>query len=190
MMPPGVRRWSRVVPACLLVFALGSGSRVQGQARSEFEVKAAYLYAFGRFVQWPPRAGRDATAFAICVLGTDPFGATLDATIAGATLRGRPVVARRLTTAVSAAACDVVFIGVSEEPQLSEVLDGLRQSAALTVSDIRRFAERGGMIQFVSAGNKVRFEINTTPARQAGLMLSSELLRVSSAVRGERGAGE
>jgi hypothetical protein len=155
---------------------------------TEFEVKSAYLLTFGRFIQWP--AQRDGAGFDICILGADPFGATLDATIAGATLRGRKVSARRPSSAPAATACDVLFISASEEPRLPAILEQLQRSAVLTVSDITQFAERGGMIQFVTVGKRVRFEINLSPARNAGLALGSELLRVASAVRGERAPGD
>jgi hypothetical protein len=159
----------------------------QGPARTESEVKAAYLYSFGRFVQWPTRADGAAARFTICVLGTDPFGPALDATVAGTTVRGRTVAVRRLPAVAAATDCDVIFISASEERQLAIILEHLKQADVLTVSDMTQFTERGGMIQFVTVANKVRFEINLSPARQAGLVLSSELLRVASAVRGAAG---
>ena len=87
-------------------------------------------------------------------------------------------------SATAAAACDVLFISGSEERRLPAILGELQRSAVLTVSDISQFVERGGMIQFVTVGKRVRFEINLSPAREAGLALGSELLRVASAVRG------
>jgi hypothetical protein len=174
----------------VLVLGWACGLGAQGVAPSEFEVKSAYLVTFGRFIQWPARPEHDGAGFDICVLGADPFGATLDATIAGGTVRGRKVSARRLSSATAAMACDVLFISVSEEPRLRAILDELQRWAVLTVSDIAQFAERGGMIQFVTVGKRVRFEINLSPARQAGLSLGSELLRVASAVRGERAPGD
>jgi len=181
----GVRERS----ASVLVLALVCVCRLeaQGPARTESEVKAAYLYSFGRFVQWPTRAEGAGARFTICVLGADPFGATLDATVAGTTVRGRNVVVRRLPAVAGATDCNVVFISASEERHLEDILEHLRHSDALTVSDMTQFTERGGMIQFVNMANRVRFEINLSPARQAGLILSSELLRVASAVRGSAG---
>jgi uncharacterized protein DUF4154 len=178
---------ARFGPALLLALACVCGLEAQGPARTESEVKAAYLYSFGRFVQWPTRSDGTAARFTICVLGTDPFGATLDAIVAGTTVRGRNVAVRRLPAVAAATDCDVVFISASEERQLAAILEHLRNADVLTVSDMTQFAERGGMIQFVTVANRVRFEINLSPARQAGLILSSELLRVASTVRGAAG---
>ena len=151
---------------------------------SEFQVKAVYLFNFSRFVAWPAQpAAAPPGPFSICVLGKDPFGSVLDATLAGETVSGKTVVARRLTVAQEAAGCRVVFISSSEESRLKDVLAALEKSSALTVSDIERFAQRGGMIQFVLQGDKVRFEVNLASASEAGLTLSSDLLKVAVAVR-------
>lgn len=177
-------------PATACVFGLVWVCALVAQVRSEFEVKSAYLFTFGRFIQWPARLGTEEAGFEICVLGADPFGATLDSTIAGGLIRGRKVAARRLSSTKAAARCDVLFISGSEEARLPAILEDLKSWAVVTVSDITRFAERGGMIQFVTVGNRVRFEINLLPARHAGLLFGSELLRVASAVRGEHAPGD
>jgi YfiR/HmsC-like len=150
---------------------------------SEFQVKAVYLFNFSRFVAWPAQPSGSSSVFPICVLGKDPFGAILDATLAGETVAGKTVVARRLTLAQEAAGCRVVFISTSEESRLKDVLAALDKSSVLTVSDIERFAQRGGMIQFVLQGDRVRFEVNPASAAEAGLTLSSDLLKVAVAVR-------
>ena len=80
---------SRLTAASALVMICASTVAAQSTPRSEYEIKAAYLFSFGRFVDWPPRPGRDQSPFTICVLGTDPFGPALDTTLAGATIRGR-----------------------------------------------------------------------------------------------------
>ena len=155
----------------------------QSPPRGEYEVKAAYLFSFARFVEWPQRPARDDAAFTICILGTDQFGAVLDRTIAGATIRGLKVGARRVDAVAAAAGCHIVFISGSEERQLATIVPALIRAGALTVSDMPHFTDRGGMIQFVSAASKVRFEINPTSTREAGLTMSSELLRVASTIR-------
>jgi hypothetical protein len=174
-----------VLAAAALALVLTSVGRVdaQGPPRSEFEIKAAYLYTFGRFVEWPSRPPRDDPSFAICVLGTDPFGTALDSTLADGVMHGRKVVARRIAKPEDAVACHILFISASEERRLTAIVQSLKQADVLTVSDIPQFAARGGMIQFVTAGSRVRFEINLPSARDAGLTMSSELLRVASAVR-------
>jgi len=178
-----VRRHLRAAAAAVVALISVCPAGAQSAPRSEYEIKAAYLFTFARFVDWPPRAARDDSSFAICVLGTDPFGATLDATIAGAAIRGRKVSVRRISSPEAAGACHIVFVSASEDHRMATLGPALAQSGALTVSDMPQFADRGGMIQFVTAANRVRFEINLQSAREAGLMMSSELLRVASAVR-------
>jgi hypothetical protein len=151
---------------------------------SEYQVKAIYLYNFGRFVQWPPNAtAAKGDSFSICVLGQDPFGPSLDSTLAGETLDGKPLAAKRISTPRDAGECRILFISSTEENHLKEILAALDESSILTVSDIPAFSRRGGMIQFVLEGDKVRFEINLAKAETAKLTLSSELLKVASAVR-------
>ena len=184
---------SRSLPvAAVAVFALISVCTADAQSppRSEYEIKAAYLFTFGRFVEWPERPPRDESSFTICVLGTDPFGKVLDMTVAGATLRGRKVGARRVGDPEDASGCHIVFVGASEERRMAAVVQTLTQAGVLTVSDVPQFAARGGMIQFVTAANRVRFEINLQSARSAGLTMSSELLKVASAVRNGGGPAE
>src|SRR5688500_12537464 len=108
MVAMSVRRWF-AAPAVLLT-CLGAGPAVGAQqpARSEYEVKAAYLYTFGRFVEWP--AGRAGAEFAVCVLGVDPFGPLLDVTLAGTAVRGTKVVARRVSALTDAAGCHILFV--------------------------------------------------------------------------------
>lgn len=155
---------------------------------SEYEVKAAYLYDFGKFVAWPkPAAVGD---FNICVLGADPFGASFDATIAGETINGKKVVVNRIAKPQDAVNCRILFISASEESQLKEILAVLDRTSVLTVSDISQFTRRGGMIQFVIDAQRVRFEVNVTRAERAGLILSSQLLKVAINVRRDSQTGD
>jgi len=150
---------------------------------SEYQVKAAYLYNFGKFVSWPADAGVT-SEFDVCVLGTDPFGPLLDATVSDSTINGKRVIARRIVRAQDAATCRVVFIAASESQRLSSDLAILSKLHVLTVSDNSHFLDRGGMIQFVFEGDRVRFAVNLTAAQEAGLTLSSELLKVATRVVG------
>jgi YfiR/HmsC-like len=167
-------------PACL---------NAQRSSPSEYEVKAAYLYHFGKFVTWPAKAGTG-DEFPICVLGEDPFGAIFDATIAGETINGKKVVVSRIAKPQEAVSCRILFISASEERQLKEILATLDKTSVLTVSDISQFTRRGGMIQFVVDASRVRFEVNVTTAERAGLTLSSQLLKVAINVRRDSQTGD
>src|SRR5690242_7799650 len=98
---------------------------------TDLQVKAAYLYKFAAFVQWPNGAPRD--SFAICVLGRDPFGATLDATLTGGTIEGKPLEPLRISNPQDAARCQIVFISSSEEPRLKALLQIVDRMPVLTV---------------------------------------------------------
>jgi hypothetical protein len=179
----------RILPrltALVMVWALIPVSSMHGQRAkpTEYEVKATYLYNFGRFVEWPAdslQAKND--SFAICVLGDNPFGLALKATVAQETIAGKSVVAKQISAPQDAMNCRVLFISSSEAKRLNEILTGLGTASVLTVSDLPKFTQRGGMVQFVLEGDRVRFEVNAAIAERAGLTLSADLLKVAVSVR-------
>ncbi|MGH9575293.1 MAG: YfiR family protein [Candidatus Acidiferrales bacterium] len=151
-----------------------------------YQIEAVYLYDFSKFVAWPKGAARAQNEpFSICVLGADPFGAVLDATLSGENIQGNSLVAKRISKPEEAAGCKIVFVSSSEDDRLKDILATFDGANILTVSDIHNFSRRGGMIQFVLEGGKVRFEVNVTNAANAGLTLSADLLQVALAVRKE-----
>src|SRR5574337_341408 len=161
------------------VFVWVPTNQTPGSTPIEYEVKAAYLYNFGRFVKWPPTtAPAGDTSFTICVLGQDPFGHALDAALAGERIDGRTVAAKRISKLQDGVNCRILFISSSEDGQVEKILTALDDSAVLTVSDIPQFALRGGIIQFNLEQNRVRFEINLARAERVGLTLSSQLLKL------------
>jgi hypothetical protein len=168
-----------------LVGLLFAGSSALGQQRpSEHQVEAAYLYNFGRFVEWPAKgATPQNSSFTICVLGKDPFGQALETTLAGETIGNQRVTARRIASPQMSADCQILFISSSEANRLNKIIEALDKAAILTVSDIPQFSQHRGMIQFVLEENRIRFEVNLTATQHAGLTLSSELLKVATVVR-------
>jgi hypothetical protein len=173
-----------------LGFFAETGLLAQQSKPNEYQVKATYLYNFGRFVQWPPNAmAAKGESFSICVLGQDPFGPSLDSTLTGEMLDGKPLAVKRISTPRDAGECRILFISSTEANHLKEILETLDEASILTVSDMPSFSRRGGMIQFVLEGNKIRFEINLTKAESAKLTLSSELLKVATTVRRNAGQG-
>jgi len=150
---------------------------------TEYQVKAAYLYNFGKFVEWPTGVTASESSFNICVLGQDPFSSTFGTTIAGESIKGKNVLIKRIPRAQDAVGCHILFVSSSEEARLKEILAALDKTSVLTVSDMPQFTRRGGMIQFVTEANRVRFEVNLTNAERTGLTLSSQLLKVAISVR-------
>jgi hypothetical protein len=179
------RGWRLIAAVSWLLF---TAAQVLGQQKpSEYQVEAVYLYNFGRFVEWPSKGTAAKTgSFTICVLGDDPFGTALDTTVAGEAIGNQSVVARRLSNPQEAVECQILFVSSSEANKLNKIVEVLDKSAVLTVSDMPQFLERRGMIQFVSEGNRIRFEVNLTAAQHAGLTLSSDLLKVAAAVRRDK----
>lgn len=151
---------------------------------NEYQVKAAYLYNFGRFIEWPPSVTvAKGDPFTICVLGQDPFGPDLNTILADEAINGQSVVARRIPSPQDAGSCRILFISSSEGDRLKQILAILGDASVLTVSDLPQFTQRGGMVQLVLDGKKVRFEVNLTPVERAHLAMSSQLLKVAVNLR-------
>ena len=150
----------------------------------EYQVKAAFLYNFAKFVDWP--AGAGPSAFVLCILGDDPFGAGINV-IAGKQIGGRVLQVRRLASADGAAACQMLFISGSESEGLARALAAVRNRPVLTVGDTPGFAERGVAINLYVEQSKVRFEINLDAAKRAQLNISSQLLKLARITK-DRGA--
>jgi hypothetical protein len=162
----------------------------QRSGPTENEVKSAYLYNFGKFVEWPAKATGVGEFFSICALGDDSFGSTLETIIAGESINGKKVLVKHVAKPQDAVSCHILFISSSEQNQLKEILAALDNTSVLTVSDVPQFTRRGGMIQFVVEANKVRFEVNLTSAERAGLTLSSQLLKVAIQVKRSAQSGD
>ena len=144
---------------------------------AEYPLKAAFLYNFTLFTEWPDAAG----GVKICVLGQDPFGAELDR-YAGRETPGGRISVSRVESAQAARNCQVLFIAASEHARMEQIRDQLGEKPPLTVTEANGFDRRTVMIVLVPAGNRVGFEVNLTAARQAGLNLSSKLLRLAKGV--------
>jgi hypothetical protein len=161
---------------------LASHSPAQDARPTESQVKAAYLFNFGKFVNWPSTRAEIPDSFEICVLGKDPFGPVLDSTVAGESIGGRKITVARFSKIPDAPPCSVLFISSGEEAHLAPILAAAQRMSMLTVSDIPHFAERGGIIGLVAQQDKIRFEVNRGSAEHSSLALSSELLKVATRV--------
>lgn len=177
----GCQYETRYASVLLALFALlvtcAPLSSAQGSRPSEAQVQAAYLFNFGKFVTWPEP--RDSGSFQICILGKDPFGHLLDATVDGETIKNKKITVQRISSMQQAPPCSILFISSSEENRLAGILLVSQRLNLLTVSDMKHFAERGGIIGLIAQQDRVRFEVNRTAAEQAHLLLSSELLKVA-----------
>jgi hypothetical protein len=151
----------------------------------EYEIKAAFLYNFTKFVVWGGPATRGVNdPFVIAVLGDNPFGDALTA-LEKKTVDGRPIVVQRVHGMESLKSCQLLFIASSEEPGLPAILRAAHSRNILTVGDMERFASRGGIIELILQGDRIAFEINVESAKQAGLTISSKLLSLARAIHRE-----
>ena len=176
-----LRRWLPLV-ACIVV-ASSSAGVWPATPSSEYQVKAAYLFNFGQFVEWPLQAYDSPNApFVIGVVGDDPFGNTLDEVVAGESLGGHPLVVRRFEKTEDISACNILFIGRSEAARLDETLKLLKGRSVLTVTDIAGAERRGAIIVLVNDNNRIRMRINVAAAKASNLVISSKLLRPAEVV--------
>jgi hypothetical protein len=165
------------LPVVLLSFLISA----QAAEPLDYQVKAAFLLNFAKFVEWPPSAFPNPTSpMEVCILGADPFGTALDQIVDGETVNARQVVVQRITGGRPLKSCNVLFIG-SIERQGPKLLSGL-DPGMLTVGDSPNFLHEGGMIAFVLEKRRVRFDVNLKAAENAGFKISSKLLNVARSV--------
>ena len=174
----------RGVPVLLLATVTIWLGMAQAWAASEYEVKAAFLYNFAKFVEWPDAffAG-ESKPLVVGILGEDPFGNALPSVVEHETVKGHSVEVRHYHGLDEVVGCHVLFISRSETNRLKEVLRALDGRPMLTVGEADDFLSHGGMIRFVLVDKSVRFDINTQAVTQAGLKISSKLLAVARSIR-------
>ncbi len=185
---PSKMRFTKNIPVCILGIIAALLLVCQGiilvapawASSVEYRVKAAFLFNFTKFVEWPAAAnGRMGQPFTIGLLGEDPFGSELEG-IAGKAVGDRILKVQRYPGWDDRAArCDILFIAGSLEKDLTEILRRLDRAPVLTVGDTDTYAGRGVMINFFMEDNKVRFKINLKQAQQAGFKISSRLLKLA-----------
>lgn len=173
------------------LLAILSVAAASAQTASEYDVKAAFLYNFTKFVEWPPAAfPAESSQLKVCILGDNPFGKSLESVIAGEEVQGRKLQLWEMDILHSPDFCHILFISRSERARIPAVLMAVQGSPVLTVSETDGFLEKGGTINFKIQEGKVRFEINPGAAERGGLKMSSKLLRLATRIYPEpRGTG-
>ncbi len=154
---------------------------------SEYEVKAALLFNFAKFVTWPAGSFASPDApFTVGIVGDDPFGKALERTLAGKTVGGRQIAIRRWRKVHDRAPCQILFVATSDRDERKQVLDDVQALPVLTVGDTNDFARQGGIIGLTVEDNRIRFEINPAGADHAHLAISSRLLSLARVVSPHR----
>ncbi len=150
----------------------------------EYQVKAAFLYNFAKFVDWPPETLRDAREpFQICVLGPDPFGRALDDVVAGKSIGDRPISVRRISAPEAAAGCRVLYVASSERKHVLSLLTASVATGVLFVGEVGTPTASGMVVNFALEAGSVRFEVDVAAAGREKLSLSSKLLSLAIRVR-------
>jgi hypothetical protein len=155
--------------------------RLDAQAVDEYRLKAAVLYNFAKFVEWPADAFTKPDApLVVCVLGLDPFGPALDDTLRGHAVGAHPALVRRIGEVTPG--CHVLFVSSSEMRRLPVVLDRLENAGVLTMAEAKGFPEQGGMVRLLTEDDHIRFEINIAAAERAHLKISARVMALAAAV--------
>ena len=171
-----------LVAAC----ALAPWPAFAAQNATTAEVKAAFLYNFARFTEWPPDAFIEPSApFVIGVAGDEVLRQTVDQLTRGKAIGGRPLRTRSVREPADIVAVQILFIGEASASRAHELLKEAGRLPVLTVGDAERFCERGGMIAFLIEQNRVRFEIHVDTTEQARLKVSSRVLTLAKAIHGK-----
>jgi len=184
--------WRVPIRFLVRVLLCSLAATAQAQSATEYQVKAAFLFNFARFVEWPTDAFSSAdSALQICVLGQDPFGRDFEQVIVDKTVNGHRIEIAHPDGVPQARACQILFIATSEKSRLTSILQGLKGASVLIVGDTPGFAALGAVINFVLDDNRVRFEINLRAAGLAHLKISARLLTVAKVVlNGEPGGNQ
>lgn len=165
----------------LIVIFFSNLFTANAQTPTEYQVKAALIYNFAKFVEWPSlRAASE--PIVIGILGEDPFGQDFEAVTKNKTANGRPVVIKRFANLQSLTPCHILFIGNDQRATLGKVL-AAAGNGLLTVGEMDHFAEDGGMIHMKLVAGKVRFVINNAAAERAGVKISARLLAIAHVIR-------
>ena len=152
-------------------------------AAKEYQVKAAFVYNFTKFIEWPPRSFSGANdPIVIGVLGGGVFGTEIEQVVMNRTVNGRGIVVKSVVSAAQAQSVDVLFVSEAQDYSFGEITPAIERSPILTIGESRAFADRGGIINFVLENDKVRFEINMEAAERTGLKVSAQLQKLAKAI--------
>jgi len=161
----------------------------QAQSAPEYQVKAAFLFNFAKFVEWPSNKFPSADApLQICIFGQGPFGVDFERVIAGKSVSGHTLQISYPTNTTEARTCHILFIPSTQKKKMQQILDSLKGASVLTVADTEGFAQMGGDVNFVLDDDRVRFEINLKATDAEHLKLSAKLLAVAKTVIGREGS--
>jgi hypothetical protein len=175
---------ARILLGGVLVLLCGAPALRAQDAPVEYAVKATYLYKFVPFVQWPAASFPSPTSpVMLCVVGDGSFSEILNRAVSGERIEGRPLLSRRLPAVDADSGCHVLYTAGSSAQSVAQGLAAVQGKPVLTVTDSLPAAGAKGIVNFVLADNRVRFEIDNQAAAENGLLISSKLLSLAISVR-------
>jgi len=184
---PGVptmnRRRAMRLAILVLIAVVSLGGRAAAQDAAAATLKAAFLFNFARFAQWPADAVPSGAALVLCVLGDDQVATTLEGVTKGRPIDSHELVVKRVNADSMVKNCQMVYLSGLGAKQSATLTQSLIDTSALTVSDLPGFAQTGGIINFVVEDGRLRFVINAEAAARARLRLSSKLLSLATIVK-------
>ncbi len=155
----------------------------QAPATREYQVKAAFLFNFTQFVEWPSQSFATPQSPAVIgILGKDPFGNYLEETISGESINKHPLVIQHYNTPDEVMNCHVLFINLKDKDKQQQIIDKLKGKNVLTISDASGFSKLGGMIRLYTKDDKINIQINLDATKAEGLIVSSKLLKLAEIV--------
>lgn len=169
---------------CALLLASLGSPMLRAEVSKEYQIKAAFLYNFTKFVEWPAARFKDAnTPIVIGVLGSNPFGDELENIVRDRKVNGRNITVAQLQTPADALRVHAVFIAAGQETLIDQQIDAVIRAGVLVVGESERFIALGGIMTFTTLADKVRFEINVGAAEAGGLKISAQLQKLATVVR-------
>jgi hypothetical protein len=179
------RRGRAILAAFLLFTSTGRAQDVTGPS-----LKAAFIYSFAKFTEWPEDVLPTTATFTACVLGDSPIRDALERVAKGRQLWGRGISVVQVQLDGKLRSCHLLYVSGVTPAQVTAIVAAVRGAAVLTISDVDDFARQGGIAQMFVENGKMRFDLNLDVARRSGLQLSSKLLALAAHVQdGPSGAG-
>jgi hypothetical protein len=175
-----VRRYRFLLALLLLQLVLGA----HAQTSREDQIKAAFVYNFTKFIEWPSKSFADANAaIVIGVLGDSPMAAVLDDVVRDRKVNGRPIIVRPIQGAADAASTHLLFVSAAESARWAQLQAAIETRPVVTVGESPSFAQSGGTINFIVQGDKLHFVINMAAAERSGVKISAQLQKLAAAVQ-------
>ena len=173
-------RWRHSFAAVMLLLVIGRTAQAAPESGNEYAVKAAFLFHFAQLTTWPSQTfARPDSPVVFCTIGKDPFDGVLDSAVAGKKVQGHPVRVTHLKQPSGIQSCHLLFVGAQETAKVATLTTTLRGVPVLTVGETDDFLKQGGMIDFRSERERLRFDVNLGPAQSSNLGFSSTLLSLA-----------